>query len=404
MLADPLLPNAQWWLYGPTTYWDTQTDDGNPVEQPSYGIDAENAWSRSKGAGQIVAVVDTGFDTSLLAGHLWTNPTPDPTNGDLHGWNFGDNSPDISDAVPRGGHGTKVAELVAQAAPAAQLMLLRVVSTAHPDISDAATVARAVDFAIAHRATIINYSFGAQEECTAEDAPLIRKAVAHGILFVVAAGNEGEAVSAAHPHCPPLGLPGELAATAVDQQGDFNEYDNLFNWGDGIQVAAPGEELEIPGIGGDTYESSGTSLAAPLAAGAAALVRADRPQATPQQVIAAIEQSAYPLPALIGKVSSAGIVDAARALDAIENADLTAPTAPALISPASRFSLRRTTRTRFCWTASSDDRALAGYQLTLDGRMLPLVSPTSTCSTVRMRAGIHRWHVAAIDTNGNLSP
>lgn len=402
MRADPLYPSDPFWLYGATTYYDDQTDDGNLVEKPSYGVDAIAAWPTSRGAGQIIAVIDSGFDTSIpyLASHLWTNPAP--TFGDLHGANVVSMNADISEPAPRnGGHGTTVAALAAEVAPDAQLMLLRVSSNSDPGETDSEAVLRAVRYAIDHDATVINMSFGMQADCATTIGRAIDDAEAHNIVVVVAAGNEDSHLTSGRQHCPTLGGAGTLAVAATNQQGVFSDF--FSNWGAGIQVAAPGEEMYVPGAGGDSFLRTGTSISAPLAAGAVALVRADRPQASAAQAVRAITATAYPLPTLAGKVESGGEVDAAAALDWIEHADLTAPTAPAQRSPTPTFRLHRRSIVVFRWTAATDDRAVAGYRIVVDGRQRATVAASVLSFSVRLAAGRHSWSIVACDTAGNQS-
>lgn len=414
---EPLSPNDPFWLYGPgTSYWDEQTDDGFPVERPSYGVDAIDAWTHNQGAGVIVAVVDTGFNTSSpeLSGHLWTNPAP--AFDDLHGANLVAMNGDIADPAPptppaqaptthpqrpaRYGHGTVVAGLISSVAPQAQLMLLRVSSDSDPTEADGAAVLRAFTYAVKHGATVINLSLGSQSDCSASWGRAIRDAEAHNIVVVAAAGNEQSEITAPVQHCPTFGDPGTLAAASITQQGALSWFSN---WGSPlVQVAAPGDEMELPAADGSTWPESGTSLSSPLTAGVVALVRAERPQATPAQVVKAITASAYPLASLTGKVASGGVVDAVAALNWIDQADLTAPSPPRQVSPAT-FRLRRRSVVIVRWDASSDNRALVGYRVSIDGRLRATVAPTVLSFSVRLGAGRHSWSVVAFDDAGNTS-
>jgi thermitase len=99
-----------------------------------------------------------------------------------------------------------------------------------------------------------------------------------GAVVVAAAGNSGSSV-AQYPAGESLA--GQLAvgaSTRADQVASFS------NYGSWVQVAAPGENIlsTVPGGGYGTW--SGTSMAAPLVAGEAALVRAAYPKMTTVQV------------------------------------------------------------------------------------------------------------------------
>ena len=80
-------------------------------------IDAPQAWQITTGSpSTIIAVIDSGIDLTHpeFAGRIWTNPNAyasnDPTPGDIHGWNFIENSPDVTDD---NGHGTHVSGIIA---------------------------------------------------------------------------------------------------------------------------------------------------------------------------------------------------------------------------------------------------------------------------------------------------
>ena len=140
-------------------------------------VDAPEGWDGATGAGVIVAVIDTGYDSDHpdLAGALWTNPD-EPCGsadtdgngkaGDCHGWNFTTNSPDV-DNGSYGTHGVSVSGVVgaragngqgtAGVAPDVTIMPLVIGSGSSVDM---VLGAEAIRYAVDHGADVINASWG----------------------------------------------------------------------------------------------------------------------------------------------------------------------------------------------------------------------------------------------------
>ena len=157
------------------------------------GVDALPGWDRSRGAGQVIAIVDTGVDLTHpdLAGNLWTGP------GGIHGMDFvdGDSEPDDFNL-----HGTHVAGTaaaiadngigVAGVAPQAQIMAVRVLDG--DGSGSSADIANGILFAASNGASVINMSLGGPAgpgDTVMADA--IFQAERSNVVVVVAAGNEG---------------------------------------------------------------------------------------------------------------------------------------------------------------------------------------------------------------------
>jgi subtilisin family serine protease len=185
------------------------------------------AWSDRKAAKPvIVAVFDDGafIDHEDLRNQLWTNVAEahgkpgvdDDGNGyvdDVHGWDFVDNSPDVSpkgECRSRFSHGTMMASLVAAernngvgiAAPGsdgARLMILRIVGCNAGGDDDAATakrIARALDYATRMGARIL--SFSAHWNATTPELDAVfaeiadRRNARHPAIVVASVPNKGE--------------------------------------------------------------------------------------------------------------------------------------------------------------------------------------------------------------------
>jgi thermitase len=262
----------------------------------------------TRGANVTVAILDTGADLShpALAGRL------------VPGYDFVDLDDDASEIGVYGsdiayGHGTHVAGLVALAAPDAKIMPLR---TLGPDgIGTIWMQVQALRYAINHGADVINlsYSFSnrslvlddilAQVTCSAAIDDDCRAKIRPGAIVAAASGNSG-GNDREYPAADLL--PGVLAVAASTQANTLAVFSTYGSW---VQVAAPGDRIlsSVPGGGYATW--SGTSMAAPLAAGSAALVRAAYPGLRPADIVTRIITTAAPLAGLVRRR-----VDAAAAL------------------------------------------------------------------------------------------
>ncbi|MFF3018495.1 type VII secretion-associated serine protease mycosin [Streptomyces sp. NPDC057939] len=245
-------------------------------------------WAGTKGKGVRVAVIDTGVDriNPQLAGALDTaagRDFVDPKGGD-----------GTNDTV---GHGTKVAGLIAARprrgtgfvglAPEATVIPIR-----HNDgrgNGKAATLARAIDHAVAAGAHVVNISQDTDAPLTADSdlARAVRRALDENVVVVASAGNDGLAGHGRRTY--PAAFPGVLAVAASDRN---NERAAFSQPGDFIGVAAPGVDMvsTVPGSG--QCVDSGTSFSAPWVAGVAALLRAEHPGWTAGEVVRQIQSTA----------------------------------------------------------------------------------------------------------------
>jgi serine protease len=248
-------------------------------------VDAPTGWLAGTGTGMVVAVTDTGMDTSHpdLQGALWTNPNcatdadGDGVTGDCHGWNFYAKNADVVNA---GGneHGTGVAGIVgaragngeglAGVAPGVQIMPLVI---GYGEAVDITAAAAAIDYAVKHGATVINASWGGAGTTSALNAAIAR-AEAAGVLVVAAAGNDSGNRDAAPFYPANSASPAVLSvgsSTAADTISRFSAYGATT-----VDLFAPGDRILLPAPGGGYSLMSGTSMAAPEVAAAVALYKA----------------------------------------------------------------------------------------------------------------------------------
>jgi hypothetical protein len=287
---------------------------------------------RSRGAGVIVALIDTGIDRNHpdIRDHIWTDPGEiaddnidndnDGLVDDAHGWNFFDstkNTIELRGNTPTSiaGHGTFIAGLIALIAPEAKIMPIRAFS---PDgVSDAFSVAQGIKYAVDHGARVINLSFG-----STEDSPVLHDAVTYaqqrGVLLIAAAGNENKGNDVA-PQFPANWSLEVMGVAAID---DNNRKADFSNFGSNVSVSAPGVNLVsiFPELDNapDYAMWSGTSFAAPLASAGAALILEGDSRRNARE---AIEATATGIddsnPGLAGKLGR-GRIDPLRALQSLD--------------------------------------------------------------------------------------
>lgn len=206
------------------------------------------------------------------------------------------------------GHGSHVAGIIAArkdgkgivgVAPGARLWALKVLDK--DGNGSWSQIIKAIDYVTEHanEIEVANMSLGDTDKSKALNRA-ISKSVDKGVPYIVAAGNESHDASKSTPSDHPRVLAVSAIADGNGKGGggsdpacEPDEKDDTFatfsNFGKMARIAAPGVCIESAskrqGNNVDTYESmSGTSMAAPHVAGAAALLKARNPQLKPDQV------------------------------------------------------------------------------------------------------------------------
>ncbi|CAM3524022.1 hypothetical protein EDM52_00825 [Brevibacillus invocatus] len=241
-------------------------------------IQAPQAWeSKSSGAKVTVAVIDSGVDYTHpdLVNRVDTRNGYDYVNGD-------------DDPMDDEGHGTHVAGIIA--AELNQEGIAGVSGKANVEILPLKVLNKYgegtmydVSFAIMDAADlgadVINLSLTGErsnsEPRMMEEA--IRYALKKGAVVVAAAGNDADRVE----RYLPASLPGVIAVSAVDQELELAKFSN---YGSGITLAAPGEEILSTFKGGRYAYSSGTSQATPFVSGTVALLKVKEPKLSVDQI------------------------------------------------------------------------------------------------------------------------
>ncbi|MEC8554359.1 MAG: Ig-like domain-containing protein [Planctomycetota bacterium] len=311
-------------------------------------INAPSAWdTRTDSSSIVVGVIDSGVEYTHpdLVDNIWTNTGEIAGNGidddgngfvdDFYGWDFEN---DDNDPTDTNGHGTHVAGTIGAKGNNsigvtgvgwnASLMSLKVIGT-----GTNADVARAIDYATDNGAKITNNSYG-YAGTNVGGSRVISSAIGRaknaGVLYVVAAGNSRSNIPASDMDGNFNSWPAEyskvhdnvITVAAIDEGGAFASYSH---WGDqSVQIAAPGTQIGSTYTQGGYVYSSGTSMAAPHVAGAAALLWAEQPSFTYLQIKDAILDNTRA--EHLDRVGN-GVLDLGAAMAAIAGGQNGAPTA-----------------------------------------------------------------------------
>ncbi|GGG57083.1 S8 family peptidase [Paenibacillus radicis (ex Gao et al. 2016)] len=242
-------------------------------------IAAHKAWKRSQGASVKIAIIDTGIaphPSLRIAGGINT----------VNGGSYADDN----------GHGTHVAGIAAATGVkgcqgvAPNVKLYAVKALDHAGAGYVSDIIDGIEWCIRNKMSIINMSFGLERGDSSEALHnAIRKAVRKGIIVVASAGNSG-------PNTFQLDEPAAFSETiAVAATTRENRIANFSNRGNGITIAAPGEDVRSTWLNGNFLTVSGTSMASPHVTGGAALLLALKPGLTPSEVKVLLKKQALQL-------------------------------------------------------------------------------------------------------------
>ena len=355
-------------------------------------IGAPAAWDSTHGSTSVViAVLDSGVDATH----------PDLASKLVPGWNFYGNNSDTADVY---GHGTKVAGAAAAATHngvgvagvgwATKVMPIRVTDTSGSGYTSA--MANGITWAVDHGARVMNLSFETMASSTTV-RNAAQYAMSRGALVVVAAGNCGCAdATAENPYVLSVGSTNSGdALSGFSARGAF------------VDLSAPGESIETTARGGGYAYVSGTSFASPVVAGVAALMMAKNPSASPDEIVAWLEETALDLGAAghdtsfgAGRVEADLSVAAAGAGSGSPPPDTTAPSAT-ITSPSVNSIVAGTVNVA---VTAVDDRALAKIELWVDGQMIasdPTAPYSFAWSSTSVSNAAHVLAAVAEDTSGN---
>lgn len=256
------------------------------LDQPSLPLSKSYTSPTAGGSGVTVYVIDTGIRITHQ----------DFDGRASYGWDFVDNDATAQDG---NGHGTHVAGTIAGTtygvAKKAKVVAVRVLDNAGAGTTS--QVIAGIDWVTrhAHKPAVANLSLGGIHNAQLDAA--VRNSIAAGVTYTVAAGNDGLSAG--------LYSPADVKEAITVGATDRTDARAAFsNFGPAVDLFAPGVSITSASYASDTGKAtfSGTSMASPHAAGAAAVYLAGHPRATPAQVSAALVSGA-----VSGKVSGAGI-------------------------------------------------------------------------------------------------
>ena len=314
----------------------TFSDLNNPVNQ---------------GPGKIVDTNDNGVITgadviaSTSAGGWADGSTQDGDTShpdDLIGWNFVNNTNNPMDDLSEG-HGTHTAGIIGAVGNngigvAGTNWTVQIMPVEFLDSTGSGTdvaAAESIDYAVNHGAKVINASWGGSGAADPTVTAALEYADSKGVIFVAAAGNNGQDIDN-NPFQPASeDLPNMIVVAAIGSNGALPSWSNYGV--KSVQLAAPGLNI-VSTLPNDSYgDLSGTSMAAPYVTGTVALVEAAHPTWSMSQVIDAVLDHTTADPSLSGEVTTGGVVNAAAAVANTDGPYVTTVTPTGSINNATGF-------------------------------------------------------------------
>jgi thermitase len=310
------------------------TNGGSRGGKGGADISALGAWAKTRGSREVVvAVLDSGVDYTHpdLAANIWQRPASlapyaDDELGEVDDFNGFSALDDLRDPMDDNGHGTHCAGIVGAegdnqlgiAGVNWQVSVMPLKFIGKGGFGSTKDAIEAINYVIQRKrdgvnVRVISASWGSRQKSRAlED--VIRKAGEEGILFVAAAGNNGEDADRS-PHYPSnYNLPNVMSVAALTRRDELASFSNY--GAKTVHLAAPGAEILSTWLGDGFEEHSGTSMATPVVSGVAALVLSAEPNLSVKELRQRLLDTADKLDTLRGKVVSGGRVNAARAVKA----------------------------------------------------------------------------------------
>lgn len=356
-------------------------------------IKSPYGWDINTGSDMIaIAILDSGVDPthSDLSGKL------------LSGYNFISENTDTHDVL---GHGTSVAgssaamsnnyEGIAGVAWENPIMPLVVLSS--DNTASYYNIARAITYAADRGVRIMNISIaGSSSSSTLQNAA--DYAWNKGALIFAAAANYNTNTLYYPAACNHV-----ISVSATDSSDNKASFSNYGDW---VDIAAPGVSIYTTANGGGYRSASGTSFSSPIAAGLGALIMSVNPDLTNAEVEELIKQNADDLGALgfdpyfgFGRINVERTLVAASSI-VIDDADTTPPSTY-ITSPVNNVTVSGIISVS---VSASDNVGVSKVELYINGTLFASdsSSPFSfTWDTTKLTDGSYSLKVLAYDSAGN---
>ncbi|MEZ4664729.1 MAG: S8 family serine peptidase [Caldilineaceae bacterium] len=286
----------------------------------------------SQGAGVVVAVLDTGIELNhpdfagvLVAGYDFIDDDAIPEEEKNNIDDDGDGH--IDEAY---GHGTHVAGIIHMVAPQAQIMPLRVLDA--DGAGNIFVITEAIQYAVAQGADVLNLSLGTDVRSELMK-DILDDQYEHGQMIMVAAAGNLNVDQKQYPAALDVVI-GVASVGQNDVKSDFS------NYGDWIEVAAPGESIFSAAPPSGYAWWSGTSMSAPFVAGQAALIRSVAPTISAGSVVNHIINTVHAIdavnPGMAGMLGR-GRVDIGASLAAMCDVNGVCQAPPGSVPPSAEY-------------------------------------------------------------------
>ncbi len=314
---------------GPTDFGQTEAN-----------ISAEEAWQILSRLNErpVVAVIDSGVDYSHYvfdeSGAIWVNEDEIPGNyidddgngyvDDVRGWNF---VSDSNDPMDDDNHGTHVAGIVLGMtqnilAPNLDPAVIQIMPLKFLDengVGSTSDALAAINYALDNGANVLNNSWGGGYYSQALH-DVITNGYNKGVSFIAAAGNAANNNDSSPVYPASYEVPNVVSIAATSSRDSLASFSNYGN--NSVHVASPGISI-LSTLPGDSFGySSGTSMAAPFAAGLAALMIREKGVINGYQVKGVLYDHSDPIGGLNGFVASRSRINALEAVGFVQNNDI----------------------------------------------------------------------------------